>query len=271
MVTERDAAHIRANYGAKLSMIDHWLGRVLERVRELPDPEDVAVIVCTDHGHYLGEHDTFGKPGSPIWRALGHVPLMIRWPGTAPGRCGALTTTVDLHATLCDAFDVEPGHRTHGRSLVPLLDGSSDRVREHLLAGYWSRHVYVLDEERTYGRSAAGDAFPVEMWSNRWSSMPIWHAAPDYRFPRPDERATLTNMPGTTAPVIRQPFGPGDLLPYWAYGAPVDDHHLYDAGDPDESDNMVGSAVEAAAIELLRSALEEIEAPAHQFERLGLA
>ena len=168
-------------------------------------------------------------------------------------------------------FGVEPEHRTHGRSLVPLLDGTTDTVRDHLLAGYWSRHVYVVDEERTYGRSAVGDAFPIEMWSNRWSSMPIWHAAPDYRFPRPDDRATLTNMPGTTAPVIRQPFAPGDLLPFWAYGAAVDDHHLYDTDDADERDNRVGSAAEDDAIELLRSALVEIDAPAHQLERLGIA
>jgi hypothetical protein len=241
---------------------------VLDAIDALGD--DVAVVVCTDHGHYLGEHDTFGKPGSPVWRALGHIPLMIRWPGATPRRTGALTTTVDLHATLCDVFGVEPEHRTHGRSLAPLLDGSADTVRDHLLGGYWSRHVYVIDDERTYGRSAVGDAYPLEMWSNRWSSMPIAHAVSDYRFPPPDERATLTTMPGSTVPVIRQPFAPGDLLPFWAYGATVDDHHLYDAGDADEVDNQVGSAVEHDAIGLLRHALESVEAPAHQFERLGL-
>ena len=168
-------------------------------------------------------------------------------------------------------FDIETEHRTHGVSLVPLLIGAAESVRDHLLAGYWSRHVYVIDEQRTYGRSPVGDGFPLEMWSNRWSSMPIWHAAPNYRFPRPDLRATLGSMPGSTAPVIRQPFSPGDLLPFWAYGTPIDDHHLYDSADPAEADNQVGSAGEADAIDLLRHALESVEAPAHLFERLGIA
>jgi arylsulfatase A-like enzyme len=268
IVTERDAAHIRSNYGAKLSMIDHWFGTVLDRIDALDD--DVAVIVCTDHGHYLGEHDTFGKPGSPIWKEMGNIPLMIRWPGATPGRTSALTTTVDLHATLCDIFDLHPEHVTHGRSLLPLLDGSATEVRDHLLAGYWSRHVYVIDDERTYGRSPVGDGFPLEMWSNRWSSMPIWHAAPQYRFPRPDQRATLAAMPGTTAPVIRQPFAPGDLLPFWAYGMPIDDHHLYDIADVDEVENHAGSAAEAEALALLRHAMEAVEAPAHQLTRYGI-
>jgi arylsulfatase A-like enzyme len=269
VLTQRQAAHVRANYGAKLSMIDHWFGEVLDAIDLLGD--DVAVVVCTDHGHYLGEHDTFGKPGAPLWRALGHVPLMIRWPGREPGRCGALTTTVDLHATLCDVFDVVPEHRTHGRSLVPLLEGATTSVRDHLLAGYWGRHVYVVDEHRAYGRSAVGDGFPLTMWSNRWSSMPIWHASTQYRFPRPDGRAALATMPGSTVPVLRQPFAPGDLLPFWAFGMPVDDHHLYDAADADETENLVGTPAEREAVDLLRHALDVVEAPPEQYERLALA
>jgi arylsulfatase A-like enzyme len=265
----RTARHVRNNYGAKLSMIDHWFGTVLDAIDELGD--DVAVIVCTDHGHYLGEHDTFGKPGSPLWKTLGHIPLMIRWPGVEPGRCDALTTSVDLHATLCDTFGAVPEHRTHGRSLVPLLDGTADRVRDHLLAGYWGHWVYVLDDQRTYGRSAVDDGFPIEMWSNRWSSMPIHHVVHGYRFPRPDQRATLTTMPGSDVPVIRQPWEPGDMLPFWGMGAAVDDHHLYDWDDADETDNQIGSSAEAEATDLLRHALDTVEAPAHQYARLGLS
>ena len=231
VVTERDARHVRANYGSKLSMIDHWFGRVLDRDRQLGD--DVAVIVCTDHGHYLGEHDTFGKPGSPIWNTLGHVPLMIRWPGARPGR----SSGADHHRrSACHAVRHVRGRtraphprRVHGAA----ADRRSVSVRDHLLAGYWSRHVYVIDQQRTMAARRSDDGLPLAMWSNRWSSMPIWHAAPQYRFPRPDVRATLGSMPGSTAPVIRQPFSPGDLLPFWAYGTPIDDHHLYDADDAD--------------------------------------
>jgi hypothetical protein len=128
----------------------------------------------------------------------------------------------------------------------------------------------VIDEQRTYGRSPVGDGFPLEMWSNRRSSMPIWHTRPTYRFPQPDRRATLGTMPGSTAPVIRQPFSPGDLLPFCSYGTPLDDHHLSDSDDLAEIDNQVGSAAESEAIELLRHALESVESPAHQFQRLRL-
>ena len=45
--------------------------------------DDTAVIVCTDHGHYLGERDAFGKPPLPVHRELGHIPLLMAWPGVA--------------------------------------------------------------------------------------------------------------------------------------------------------------------------------------------
>ena len=46
---------------------------------------DTAVIVCTDHGHYLGEKEIWGKPAVPAYEPLGHIPLMIAWPGITSG------------------------------------------------------------------------------------------------------------------------------------------------------------------------------------------
>ena len=75
---------MRNNYGAKLSMIDHWLGRVLTALEETGRREDTMVIITTDHGHYLGERDLYGKPGVPHYEPLSHIPLMIQGPGIAP-------------------------------------------------------------------------------------------------------------------------------------------------------------------------------------------
>ena len=79
-------------------------------------------------------------------------------------------------------------------------------------------------------------------------------------------------MPGSDVPVIRQPFDRGDARPFWALGMRTGEHHLYDlAVDPAEDENRAGEPVEQHSIDLLRHALEEIDAPAEQFERLGIA
>ena len=274
-LTERAGRQVRASYGGGLSMIDHWLGKLLAIVEAKGLYDDTMVVICTDHGHYLGEEtvdgqDIWGKPAVPLYETLGHTPLLISWPGRATGTCAALTTNVDLCATLADLFGVELEHRTHGESLIPLLAGEASSIREWALAGMWGRQVHVIDGQRKYARGPTGDNYPLSMWSNRWSTMPI-HIVPKYRIPRPDKRAVLDFMPGSDVPVIRQPFTSGDRVPYWGMGTPPG-HHLFDlAEDPGERRNLAGTAAERDATDLLRAALESVDAPQDQYARLGLA
>jgi hypothetical protein len=100
--------------------------------------------------------------------------------------------------------------------------------------------------------------------------MPV-HSMPALCLPKPDDRAFLDRMPGSTVPVIRQPFADGDPVPFWALGA-FSGSHLYNlCDDPAEEQNLAGSVMEKAAADHLRAALEAIEAPDDQYVRLGLA
>jgi arylsulfatase A-like enzyme len=268
VISEREGRQIRAQYGGKLTMIDAWFGRALDTLEAAGRFDDTAVIVCTDHGHFLGEKDIYGKPGCPIYEPLGHTPLLIAWPGAAGGTtCDALTTNVDLHATLSDIFGVTTEHRAHGRSLVPLLTGDATTVREWALAGIWGREVHLVADHAKYVRAPAGANEPLSMWSNRWSTMPV-HGF-DLKLPSPDDRATLDRMPGSSVPVIRQPFTASDVLPFWAY-TEFRGHCAFDLGeDPGEDVNRAGDGFGAELAELLRETLREVEAPDDQLTRLG--
>ena len=269
VLTEDDARQLRAQYGGKLTMIDAWLGRLLDVLDRQGRWDDTAVFLCTDHGHYLGDRDIWGKPPVPIYQPMGHVPLMVAWPGVAHGAVDALTTTVDLHATIRDAFGIEPAERQHGRSVVPLLTGEATSIRDHALAGVWGREVHLIDGTHSYARAPVGANEPLSMWSNRWSTMPVT-SLPDLRLPLPDDRAVLDRMPGSTVPVIRQPFAAVDALPFWAYGG-FRGSELYDvAEDPAEERNLVGTPTEKEQADRLREALLEIDAPDDQLLRLGL-
>jgi hypothetical protein len=132
--------------------------------------------------------------------------------------------------------------------------------------------VHVIDGQHKYARAPVhADNLPLSMWSNRWSTMPV-HGMPRLRLPKPDRRAVIDFMPGSDIPVLRQPFGPGDRLPYWCHGQPANQHALYDLDlDPEERENRIGGAEERRMLELLHAALTELEAPADQFRRLGIA
>lgn len=269
VLSRRQGTQVRASYGAKLTMIDHWLGNVLDAVDEAGLTEETAVIVCTDHGHYLGEKDIWGKPAVPVYQTLGHIPLLVRWPGMAPRDCDALTTSVDLFSTLIEVFGASVDHRTHGRSLVPLIEERATGVRDWLLTGVWGREVHLISGHHKYCRAPIGPNIPISLWSNRWSTMPV-HGHPELRLPRPDARAKLDRMPGSEVPVIRQPFSAGDLLPFWGW-ARFSGHHLWNLDeDPEEERDLVGRPEEEEMADGIRQALLEIEAPNDQLERLGL-
>lgn len=266
----RQAHQIRAQYGAKLTMIDAWFGKVLDQLDAQDLWDDTAIFVCTDHGHYLGERDIWGKPAVPVYEPLGHIPMMVAWPGVAPGRCDALTTTVDINATLRDLFGVELRQQTHGRSMIPLITGAATAIRDAALTGVWGREVGVIGSDGTrYSRVPISGNEPLALWSNRWSTM-YMNVYPGI-FPPPDHRATLDRMPGSEVPVIRQPFSAGDPLPYWATTR-FEGNHLYRIDDdPGELANLSGTAAEKGAAELLREELLAVFAPLEQLERLGLS
>ena len=270
VITERQGKQVRACYGGKLTMIDNWFGKVVDAIDRNGLWEDTAVIISTDHGHYLGEKDIWGKPAAPVYQQMGHIPLMIAWPGVQPGASSALTTTVDIFATLADVFGVKAAHRTHGRSLVPLISGQSKSVRDYVLCGTWGREVQLIDETWKYSRAPAGGNVPLSMWSNRWSTMPV-PRFPRLALPLPDARAVLDHMPGSSVPVIRQPFAAGDMPPYWALGAFSGNRVFNLKDDPQEEHNLAGAVIERELADRLRQALQEIETPDDQFLRLGLA
>jgi hypothetical protein len=144
-------------------------------------------------------------------------------------------------------------------------------VREWAIGGVYGNWVQVTDGHHKYARAPEGDGFPLAMWSNRWSTMPV-HGLTFPLLPLPDDRAELARMPGSTVPVLRQPFQAGDMLPFFASGDRiVGAHHLYDLDvDPDEQENRRGEALERELVDLLTEALTATDAPAEQFERLGL-
>jgi arylsulfatase A-like enzyme len=270
IISEREGQQVRACYGGKLTMIDNWFGKVLDAIDRNGLWGDTAVIVCTDHGHFLGEKDIWGKPAAPAYEPMSHIPLMIAWPGVSPGTTSALTSTVDIFATLAELFGIQPRHRTHGHSLIPLLKGETPSIRDSVLCGVWGRELNLIADGWKYVRAPAGANAPLSLWSNRWSTMPV-PALPGLTLPRPDARAFLDHMPGSDSPVIRQPYQANDPLPYWALGGFSGNYVFNLKDDPQEEHNLAGTSAEQQLADRLRQALKEVEAPDDQFTRLGLA
>jgi arylsulfatase A-like enzyme len=161
--TEPELRHMRALYAAEVCMVDHWLGHLLGCVDALELWENTAVIFFSDHGFYLGEHGLVGKMGKrlrglrgwPLYREVTAVPMMIRLPGVTPRRCPAFVHPGDLMPTILELTGVGRPDRVQAPSLLPLLRGEVEAVRDVAVSS-WSF--------RNWSRSR-----PSTVWTEEWS------------------------------------------------------------------------------------------------------
>ena len=268
--SEAEIRHIRARYAAKVTLADRYLGQVLDRMDDYGLWDNTLLVIMTDHGHFLGEHGWWGKPGCPQYRAISHIPLFVCAPGTeGGGRSSALATHVDVHATILDCMGLEAPAPIDGRSLLPVLRQECEQVREQVLFGWWGRRVNWTDGHHLYMRApASSDNQPLCLYTNRWSTAPWW------RIPLPDGRTQSGNfMPRAGMPVGRQPLTAGEMERI--HNIQLEDLRegslLFDlVDDREERRNLAGTALEGEVAARLRGAMEEQGAPPEQFERLGL-
>jgi len=146
--------HCRYESAALHSMCDHYLGKLCDLMDELNLWEDTLLIVNTDHGFLLGEHDFWAKCAMPFYNEVAHTPLFIWDPRCrcAGERRNALVQTIDLPATLLDFFGVRLPQDMQGK---PLRDTVADDapVRQAALFGIHGGHVNVTDGRYVYMRA----------------------------------------------------------------------------------------------------------------------
>jgi arylsulfatase A-like enzyme len=143
---------LRANYCALLSLCDDLLGECLDYFDRHNMWDDTALIVATDHGFMLGEHDWWAKNRMPLYEEISHIPLFIHHPDhkdKAGERRQSLTQTIDLMPTICELFGAQIPAEVQGKSMLPLLD-RDETNRTAAMFGYWGGGVNIVDGKYSY-------------------------------------------------------------------------------------------------------------------------
>jgi arylsulfatase A-like enzyme len=268
-VTEGGKAveHIRCVYAALVSMCDRHLGRVLDLMDELDLWRDTMLIVNTDHGYLMGEHDWWAKCRMPFYQEVAHIPLWIWDPrsGVRGERRRALVQTIDLAPTVLEFFGQPVPADMQG---VPLRQTIVDdaAVRAAALYGIHGGQVNVTDGRYVYMRGPAGAGNgPL----NQYTVMPTHMRS---RFSVEELRAWEKHAGFAFTkgcPVMRVPSPvAGGTHPSWLCEL---DTRLYDLeSDYDQLRPLGDATIEAAMIGHLVALMRANEAPPEQFLRLGL-
>lgn len=78
--TDLEATTLSSMYNAEVAYQDHLLADLFEILAQPYHSDQTMVIVMSDHGTMLGEHQLLGH-GLGVYEELAHVPLIIRFPG----------------------------------------------------------------------------------------------------------------------------------------------------------------------------------------------
>ncbi|MDP6507839.1 MAG: sulfatase [Chloroflexota bacterium] len=139
--------HAHARYCGEVSMVDRWLGVILDTTDSLNLWEDTALLFLSDHGFYFGEHDIIGKSiieetgaarPHPLYPEVTRIPLIAHIPGvTNPGqKVGGFVQPMDLMPTFLELAGIPPTGTAHGASLLPLVRGEVDTLRDCVVSSH---------------------------------------------------------------------------------------------------------------------------------------
>ena len=155
--THEKVAMGHATYCGEVTMVDTWIGFLLNMIDHKGITDNTAVIFTSDHGFYFGEHGgLFGKMNSnrradgtlrpydspeakwahsPLYEEVVGIPLLVQVPGVASGSYQGLTSAVDVMPTVIQLAGLEIPPKVDGHSLVPALQDKTTSGRSFVISG----------------------------------------------------------------------------------------------------------------------------------------
>jgi arylsulfatase A-like enzyme len=253
--------HFRYEYAALVSYCDAQLGRLLDTMDKLDLWQDTLLVVCTDHGLLLGEHDWWGKNIAPWFNENAQTPLFIWDPRCRKmdERRASLVQLIDLPATLLDYFNLSRPQDMEGVGLGETI-AYDKPVREAALFGAFGGHINVTDSRYVYMRAPVPENSPL----CEYTLMPT-HIRTRFT-PQELQTATLCEPFSFTksCPLLKMVGKP------WGY-PPDMETMLFDLQvDPGQLNPIENPDVETLMLEHLVKLMKQNDAPAEQFARLGL-
>ncbi|GKX28102.1 sulfatase [Vallitalea longa] len=260
---EETVQHVKCEYAALVSMCDNYLGKVLDIMDRYDMWEDTMLIVNTDHGYLLGEHEWWGKNIQPFYNEIVNLPFFIWDPRLKlkNEKRDALVQTIDIAPTLLEFFNVKIPRDMEGKSLRDTILNNK-KIREGALFGMAGGHVNVTDGRYVYMRG------PVSTDNT-----------PHYEYTlMPTHMNQLFGVNEFAGMELSEPFSFSKscrlmkihsfnyINPYW-YGTMLFDLQK----DPNQNNPYRDYEIEKSLIKVMAYLMKSNDAPIEQYKRIGIS
>lgn len=122
----------RDRYDSEIAVVDASIARLMAGVRKTVDESELLVVLTSDHGESLGEHDYWGH-GRYLYEPSLRIPLGIAWKGHIPSATfAAQATLLDIAPTVLSLAGVKAPDGLPGTNWAETaLDGAPVPQRAH--------------------------------------------------------------------------------------------------------------------------------------------
>jgi len=130
---EEKARNIAMMYGM-VSMLDSYIGNILDKLDALGLTESTLVCFTTDHGDFWGQHGLTAK-AIHHYEDILRVPLVVSMPGTIPEGVvsNSLQSTVDLPQTFLSFAGLPIPRTMAGVDEKAVWQGDVETLRDHVI------------------------------------------------------------------------------------------------------------------------------------------
>ncbi|AEV28366.1 arylsulfatase A family protein [Sphaerochaeta pleomorpha str. Grapes] len=118
---------------AHSTMVDDAAGQIVNQIKKFGLEEDTIILWTSDHGDALASHGGMFDKGSFMTEETIRIPLAIRVPGYDAKKSDALVHSIDFAPTVLDFAGTHFTDKIDGVSLVPIIVGDKQAVRDSLL------------------------------------------------------------------------------------------------------------------------------------------
>lgn len=263
MVKEGDDVKTLRRVNAVLHrMCDDYLGKVLDAMDEHNLWDDTMLIVNTDHGFLLGEHEAWAKCVHPFWDEVIHTPFFVWDPRqkVAGEKRDALVQTIDIAPTLLDFFGLAIPPDMLGKPLGYSIADDTP-VREYGLFGSFGGHINITDGRYVLMRAPADPT----VRANEYTLMTTRHGPRRAFFEPKQLKDVMLSKPFSFtkgAPLLQIPAD--NCYPQQVRHGDL----LYDlAIDPQQNSPIKNDSVKQMLLEAMGRLLSENDAPEEVFFR----
>lgn len=145
---------IASKYKGAVNYVDRSIGKLTESLKNHKILENTLIIITSDHGESLTEHDIFFDHHG-LYEVTTHVPLILYHPNLfpKPKKINGLIQHVDLVPTLCDYLGINDKNlRCDGTSMRQLINGDRENIRKYAFfeESYVQRKIGCRNEAFKY-------------------------------------------------------------------------------------------------------------------------